>query len=63
MNLRPRIQMRKFFCVVDVRHLVLSVERRRRGIAREHVERVTRHAVFLREALLECASFLVILVI
>jgi hypothetical protein len=55
--------MRKFFRVVGECHLVRSVERRRRGIARERVECVTRHAAFLRKALPESACFLVVLVV
>jgi hypothetical protein len=57
------VQMRKFLRVVNECHLVGSVERRRRGIARERVERVPRHAALLREALPEMARFLVILLV
>jgi hypothetical protein len=57
------VQMRKFFRVVNERHLVGSVEWGRRGIAREGVERVPRHAAFLGEALPEMACFLAILLV
>lgn len=39
------------------------MERRRRGIAPERIERVARDATFLREALSERARFLVVLVV
>jgi len=57
------IQMRRFLRIVNERHLVGSVERRRRGIARERVECVPCHAAFLREALPEMACFPVTLLV
>ena len=55
------IQMRKFLCVIDECHLVRSMERRYRGVARKRVKCVSRDALLLRDVLPKRASLLLLL--